>query len=128
MFFFFFNDTATTEIYTLSLHDALPISAQLDSSRGGLAGRDPDAAHRRRSVNTAGDRTVIGHAVLAQDVGDDDARLVPGGVRVWSDPGHIAGGPDTATACRRLPRGRGRLLGGCGCGGTRRRQGCRPRL
>src|SRR2546428_12977537 len=29
--FFFFNDTATTEIYTLSLHDALPIS----SDRGG---------------------------------------------------------------------------------------------
>src|SRR3712207_7049960 len=27
MTFFFFNDTATTEIYTLSLHDALPISA-----------------------------------------------------------------------------------------------------
>src|SRR3712207_7536273 len=27
MFFFFFNDTATTEIYTLSLHDALPICA-----------------------------------------------------------------------------------------------------
>src|SRR5438046_4040383 len=27
-FFFFFNDTATTEIYTLSLHDALPIHAQ----------------------------------------------------------------------------------------------------
>src|SRR3712207_8443012 len=31
--FFFFNDTATTEIYTLSLHDALPISLS-----GGLAG------------------------------------------------------------------------------------------
>src|SRR2546422_5311375 len=29
-FFFFFNDTATTEIYTLSLHDALPISAATD--------------------------------------------------------------------------------------------------
>src|SRR5208337_5609507 len=28
-FFFFFNDTATTEIYTLSLHDALPIFAPL---------------------------------------------------------------------------------------------------
>src|SRR2546425_7623718 len=28
--FFFFNDTATTEIYTLSLHDALPISASGD--------------------------------------------------------------------------------------------------
>src|SRR2546425_1378213 len=27
--FFFFNDTATTEIYTLSLHDALPISFQI---------------------------------------------------------------------------------------------------
>src|SRR2546427_12350990 len=26
--FFFFNDTATTEIYTLSLHDALPISVE----------------------------------------------------------------------------------------------------
>src|SRR3712207_8256169 len=29
MLFFFFNDTATTEIYTLSLHDALPISRLL---------------------------------------------------------------------------------------------------
>src|SRR5689334_24848980 len=29
--FFFFNDTATTEIYTLSLHDALPISARVAS-------------------------------------------------------------------------------------------------
>src|SRR2546421_11314765 len=28
VFFFFFNDTATTEIYTLSLHDALPIWAR----------------------------------------------------------------------------------------------------
>src|SRR5215813_14585936 len=28
--FFFFNDTATTEIYTLSLHDALPISCRVD--------------------------------------------------------------------------------------------------
>src|SRR5258706_16458100 len=30
-FFFFFNDTATTEIYTLSLHDALPISWRMGS-------------------------------------------------------------------------------------------------
>src|SRR3712207_9107370 len=37
--FFFFNDTATTEIYTLSLHDALPISRQL---------HPPDAAAHRR--------------------------------------------------------------------------------
>ena len=31
MSFFFFNDTATTEIYTLSLHDALPISLWMSS-------------------------------------------------------------------------------------------------
>src|SRR2546430_7135852 len=30
-YFFFFNDTATTEIYTLSLHDALPISCRPNS-------------------------------------------------------------------------------------------------
>src|SRR5947209_13373237 len=29
IFFFFFNDTATTEIYTLSLHDALPICIEM---------------------------------------------------------------------------------------------------
>src|SRR2546426_11024677 len=34
LFIFFFNDTATTEIYTLSLHDALPISAD-DPNSGG---------------------------------------------------------------------------------------------
>src|SRR5205085_12702302 len=42
IFFFFFNDTATTEIYTLSLHDALPIwkvflRITLPLSRLGLA-------------------------------------------------------------------------------------------
>src|SRR3712207_7969121 len=36
--FFFFNDTATTEIYTLSLHDALPISG-VDVGRGALERR-----------------------------------------------------------------------------------------
>src|SRR5260221_1764467 len=44
--YFFFNDTATTEIYTLSLHDALPISRQpRDLRRRGQAQRVP----RRRS-------------------------------------------------------------------------------
>src|SRR2546427_4411251 len=37
LFFFFFNDTATTEIYTLSLHDALPISRGLPASRSRVA-------------------------------------------------------------------------------------------
>ena len=32
--FFFFNDTATTEIYTLSLHDALPIYSNDDDDDG----------------------------------------------------------------------------------------------
>src|SRR5256885_7136772 len=39
-FFFFFNDTATTEIYTLSLHDALPICAALRGRRGGRSAVD----------------------------------------------------------------------------------------
>src|SRR6266851_6577501 len=42
-FFFFFNDTATTEIYTLSLHDALPISAAVVSVTG-VARPEPDPA------------------------------------------------------------------------------------
>src|SRR2546430_15534384 len=37
--FFFFNDTATTEIYTLSLHDALPISLGNSEDRGDLTVR-----------------------------------------------------------------------------------------
>src|SRR6266540_7279407 len=46
--FFFFNDTATTEIYTLSLHDALPISADRAASRQRHA-RAPEPRHQRRS-------------------------------------------------------------------------------
>src|SRR2546429_8618742 len=47
--FFFFNDTATTEIYTLSLHDALPISQlarQLGAGRLARLGREQEAEHR----------------------------------------------------------------------------------
>src|SRR2546426_10521418 len=40
-FFFFFNDTATTEIYTLSLHDALPISARREQLAEVEAGTIP---------------------------------------------------------------------------------------
>src|SRR5256885_16989466 len=40
--FFFFNDTATTEIYTLSLHDALPICRRSDVPRcGARSARSP---------------------------------------------------------------------------------------
>src|SRR3989442_8424554 len=51
--FFFFNDTATTEIYTLSLHDALPISGRLAglgvSARGSFGEVRRDVAWTFRS-------------------------------------------------------------------------------
>src|SRR5258708_39912952 len=71
--FFFFNDTATTEIYTLSLHDALPISrpvvadekrrapailqgADFDAGFGRLRGELPrvsDEVHHRSEEHTS---------------------------------------------------------------------------
>src|SRR5690242_21240073 len=42
-FLFFFNDTATTEIYTLSLHDALPICAIKLSNAGSETGAPADS-------------------------------------------------------------------------------------
>src|SRR2546430_16142586 len=59
---FFFNDTATTEIYTLSLHDALPICV---GRREGAAG----TALRRRGEGDEG----AGHAIVA-GVGDNGVR------------------------------------------------------
>src|SRR6202012_6294202 len=64
-FFFFFNDTATTEIYTLSLHDALPISRnQLIS--GTRAGRRPTCwiNKDRKSTRLNSSHTVISYAVF----------------------------------------------------------------
>src|SRR6266702_2744111 len=59
-FFFFFNDTATTEIYTLSLHDALPICwppppSHLIRARSGSAWRRDDESRRGR-----GERGIVG--------------------------------------------------------------------
>src|SRR2546429_7005501 len=56
--FFFFNDTATTEIYTLSLHDALPISPQRDRPcdrrrHRGTHERDPGRLDRRSEEHTS---------------------------------------------------------------------------
>src|SRR2546430_16774359 len=45
--FFFFNDTATTEIYTLSLHDALPIYMMFSSRERFAAGLDRRQRVRR---------------------------------------------------------------------------------
>src|SRR2546422_5541028 len=57
--FFFFNDTATTEIYTLSLHDALPISPASASPlppRGGCWYRPWCGAPARRGRASRGSR------------------------------------------------------------------------
>src|SRR3712207_7565936 len=48
-FFFFFNDTATTEIYTLSLHDALPIWPGRARPRRSAHAQLPDARSRHVS-------------------------------------------------------------------------------
>src|SRR2546422_2185784 len=57
LFFFFFNDTATTEIYTLSLHDALPIlRACRVPSRGDSGGRGGSRRLRLRPRTRTTDR------------------------------------------------------------------------
>src|SRR3712207_6932221 len=66
--FFFFNDTATTEIYTLSLHDALPIflfAGEL-RARAGLA-----PPPRRRPVPTEISRTDAVTRTLAHPAASD---------------------------------------------------------
>src|SRR2546430_16813261 len=53
--FFFFNDTATTEIYTLSLHDALPISSRRRSRQQLGPVRDGRRARGKRRATPAHD-------------------------------------------------------------------------
>src|SRR5689334_23778124 len=69
--FFFFNDTATTEIYTLSLHDALPISrraaALLPPLRPQSRGRPPRRGARRpdrKSTRLNSSHSSISYAVF----------------------------------------------------------------
>src|SRR5256885_5078880 len=69
--FFFFNDTATTEIYTLSLHDALPISSA-QSTASGTGARWRSAPGRRcgwgspdrKSTRLNSSHLVISYAVF----------------------------------------------------------------
>src|SRR6266849_1192735 len=53
--YFFFNDTATTEIYTLSLHDALPIRRKRDQDVAESAHAEPERAiaHVRSEEHTS---------------------------------------------------------------------------
>src|SRR5260221_3668691 len=67
-FFFFFNDTATTEIYTLSLHDALPISSAILVEDDGIEPTTPCLQSRcspdRKSTRLNSSHTVISYAVF----------------------------------------------------------------
>src|SRR5215204_7462211 len=63
--FFFFNDTATTEIYTLSLHDALPISSRPAGRKTGRASPPRCRPRRdRKSTRLNSSHTVISYAVF----------------------------------------------------------------
>src|SRR5436309_7118191 len=70
--FFFFNDTATTEIYTLSLHDALPICRTGRWHRGatpdGLPGRVLRRAIRRRGGDRKSTRLNSSHVKISYAV------------------------------------------------------------
>src|SRR3712207_9228170 len=55
--FFFFNDTATTEIYTLSLHDALPISRGEGSQGPSKWGRTLAGSRRHRGRRRSEEHT-----------------------------------------------------------------------
>src|SRR2546430_3973773 len=69
---FFFNDTATTEIYTLSLHDALPIFGRCpsavrsgcSSSRPGLRDRPQGCRRDRKSTRLNSSHSQISYAVF----------------------------------------------------------------
>src|SRR3989337_2962483 len=64
--FFFFNDTATTEIYTLSLHDALPISCTSTTAGNGLSplGRVSTPSRDRKSTRLNSSHGSISYAVF----------------------------------------------------------------
>src|SRR5256885_2627026 len=66
-FFFFFNDTATTEIYTLSLHDALPIFREVDQRRRRDRRQRIVGRHERHAPRPVGVVVVLGRVVQRND-------------------------------------------------------------
>src|SRR2546426_3488703 len=88
MLFFFFNDTATTEIYTLSLHDALPIWPCSRRSRWrGAARREATGRHGgggraggdRKSTRLNSSHLVISYAVFCLKKKKKKSLLLPHG-------------------------------------------------
>src|SRR5256886_14720922 len=96
--FFFFNDTATTEIYTLSLHDALPIS-RLVAVTGDLIERlQAQPAYRSFLLD--------GQTVLVEDY----LRACPdreGDLRTLVKTGRVQGGAGGVLPHRESPSGGG---------------------
>src|SRR3989442_9757775 len=122
VFFFFFNDTATTEIYTLSLHDALPICACTSIT---FARRPFTTTSRRRAWACAGAMPIRPHptktmpaiAPAASPRNSLRVVMVPSGgvtVRQAGAAYHVCRSRD-----RRRPRGRTPALG-VGRGGPSR--------
>src|SRR3712207_7349893 len=72
--FFFFNDTATTEIYTLSLHDALPISLRAADPPAARRSLDPRDSCRRLRRLPQQRRHVAGQCHGIERLGDDPGR------------------------------------------------------
>src|SRR3712207_5152448 len=125
---FFFNDTATTEIYTLSLHDALPISASAHPRRDGALVIRPAGHHgqpgggvrqvhggdRHRSGSPCGDDATF-RAGLSGLLTSDGAAAIscrcPAGARLSTVPRH---------AHRKRRRRRTELSGYCASGGRGR--------
>src|SRR2546428_12290003 len=100
MSFFFFNDTATTEIYTLSLHDALPISTRPSCRQPGPVPRGGSPARLVPGGGHGG--AVRGRRVRHRPPGDG------GGRRVARGPsGEGASGAGRREACDNGERGRG---------------------
>src|SRR6266540_4034499 len=128
LYIFFFNDTATTEIYTLSLHDALPIFRsssrrfldQVGQTIGGVrpAERPAPFGHRLEAL------LVIDHpfdplsqGLRGELVVEQDARpprpphrpcvrllMTPGGVRIWDQQGGEPHGRDLRDGGGSCPR------------------------
>src|SRR5207249_11938398 len=80
--FFFFADPAPTEIYTLSLHDALPISSGRETSTS-AALVAPEAVANTRAVPLDLPATLPFASIVATDVGLIDQVTAPGG---WWTP------------------------------------------
>src|SRR4026209_686964 len=106
-FFFFFNDTATTEIYTLSLHDALPICARARRCRGvtpcadRLCGRVAAARSEERFSRNA-ETDIVCRLLLEKKKTEKPRRCEQRTIVVATHASDAHHTPDIICACVRL--------------------------